>query len=85
MTVEEVYKEAQQLSAADRRQLFALLLDEIVAESPNTVRSREQLIELLDEGMRSPVSAMTSQDWSDIRRDVLDRSARRKGLPTVNP
>ena len=84
MTVDEVYKQARQLSAPERQQLLVRLLDEIALEPPDSVRSREHLMELLEEGMRSPVSAMTAQDWNDIRSAVRERSARRKVLPSAN-
>jgi len=74
MTVDELYEQAQQL--------ISLLLDEIVP--PGTVRNREHLIELLEEGMKSPVSPMTAQDWKDIRHAVRECSARRNGLPSAN-
>jgi hypothetical protein len=84
MTVEEVYKQAQQLSLPERQELFDLLMSEILPVPPNTVTTRQELIKLLEEGMRSPVSPKTSQDWGDIRRDVRERSARRRGLSIAN-
>ncbi|MBV9851334.1 MAG: hypothetical protein JO250_16815 [Armatimonadetes bacterium] len=49
---------------------------------PNTIRDAAHLEQLLLEGIRSgPATPMTAQDWQDIRQEVRDRAARRKGIP----
>ena len=80
MTVEEVYMQAQELSAPERQELSNRLLTDTVTESHNAPNTREHLLEMLEVGMKSPTSPMTSQDWDDIRREVRERSARRREL-----
>jgi antitoxin ParD1/3/4 len=41
-------------------------------------KAQEHLETLLLEGLQSPVSEMTAEDWKDIRREVRERLAERK-------
>jgi hypothetical protein len=40
-----------------------------------TFHTQEQLEAMLLEGLASPASEMTSGDWADLKRRVLDRRA----------
>jgi len=41
-------------------------------------QAQERLEQLLLEGLNSPMSEMTAQDWHDIRREVAERLVQRK-------
>ena len=42
------------------------------------LKAQERLEELLLEGLSSPVSEMTAQDWQEIRQEIRERLAQRK-------
>lgn len=42
------------------------------------LEAQETLETLLLEGLNSPASEMTAQDWQEIRREVRERLAQRK-------
>ena len=42
-------------------------------DSPNTVRDRAHLFELLDAGLASPTEPVTKEDWAFIRSEVQRR------------
>jgi antitoxin ParD1/3/4 len=52
-------------------------LRELIREAQKQ-KAQEHLETLLLEGLQSPVSEMTAQDWKDIRREVRERLAKRK-------
>ena len=78
ITVDEIYNQAQQLSTAEREQLFSKLLDDFAPEPPNTFHSEEELKQMLRAGFGSgPATPLADQDWDDIRQEVRARAARR--------
>jgi antitoxin ParD1/3/4 len=42
------------------------------------LKAQERLEELLLEGLSTPVSEMTGQDWQEIRQEIRERLAQRK-------
>ncbi|MGO8671788.1 MAG: hypothetical protein ACLQVD_10535 [Capsulimonadaceae bacterium] len=58
---------------------------EQVPDAPNALRRLEHLVELLEEGMRSPTSPLTASDWNDLRGEGRDRSANHRDIPTIIP
>ena len=78
-SVHEMYDSAiKPLPTEDRAELMALILGDLAPEPPNTTRSREHLMELLDEGMASPIHPVTDETWHDIRQQVRVRHAARQ-------
>ena len=49
-----------------------------VPDPPLTVRSREQLVELLHEGVNSPVSEFTEETMEQMRQEVRRRHGQRQ-------
>ncbi|HSI35299.1 MAG: hypothetical protein ACAI43_16190 [Phycisphaerae bacterium] len=47
--------------------------DDLGAPEQLRVRSEADLAAKIQEGLDSPVSVMTDQDWADMRRRLLDR------------
>lgn len=75
-TVRDVFAEASKLSADDRKELLGLILNDLIPEPPNTIRTFEQLEQALLDGLNSgPPTPMTKDDWDDIRRDGRARAA----------
>lgn len=86
-TAEEVSRQMQQHYAGQRVRVFIepedrdALTTDLAAELPAppfTVRSREHLVELLNEGISSPVSEFTDDTLEQMRQDVRKRQAQRQ-------
>ena len=73
MTVHEIYDETKQLSSDERSQLFTMLFDDLAPDPPNTIQSREHLIELLIAGVESgPSVEIGAEYWADLHQYVRD-------------
>ena len=85
-TVEELIDRRNEF-AGMKLQVFALPEEtteepedwsELLPDPPNTVRDLAHLEALLLEGLNSPQSPVTEQDWIEIRQEVRRRIAARK-------
>jgi hypothetical protein len=77
MTIHEFYDQSiKSLPEGDKEELIGLLVSDLTPP-PNSIRTREQLMDELRKGMASPVHAVTDQTWeyieSEIRRRHLSR------------
>lgn len=73
-SVQQIYNTiVKPLPPEDRVELMALILGDLAPEPPNTIRSREHLVDLLNEGLRSPTHPVTDDTWEDIRAEVRRR------------
>lgn len=78
LTVDQVYNQAQQLSPADKQQLFDRLRQDIAPTPPSTFRNDEELQQMLQAGLDSGQAVpMTPSDWQDIREEVRARATQR--------
>lgn len=87
-TTEEVTRQMQQSYAGRKLRVFvepeeneAEEAEDLAAglpDPPFTVRSREHLIELLREGMNSPVTEFTDDTLEQMRQEVRRRLAQRQ-------
>ncbi len=86
-TAEEVSRQMQQHYAGQRVRVFIEPEDrdapasDLAAELPAppfTVRSREHLVELLNEGINSPVTEFTDDTLEQMRQEVRKRQAQRQ-------
>ncbi len=86
-TTEEVSRQMQQHYAGQRVRVFIepkdrdSLTTDLAAELPAppfTVRSREQLVELLHEGMNNPVTEFSDDTLEQMRQEVRKRQAQRQ-------
>jgi hypothetical protein len=82
-TTEEVTRQMQQNYAGQKVRVFVEPEDaeDLAAglpDPPFTVRSREHLVELLQEGMDSPVSEFTDDTLEQMRQEVRTRIARKR-------
>ena len=94
MNVDQAYEQAiRPLSSREKLSIARRIISEIEAEAPAeegedlaaglpdppfTVRSRERLVQLLDEGMNSPVSEFTDDTVEQMRQEVRRRHAQRR-------
>ncbi len=87
-TTEEVTRRMQQIYAGRKLRVFVEPEEPAGVEEaedpaagapdpPFTVRSREHLVELLQEGINSPVSEFTDDTLEQMRREVRKRHARK--------
>ena len=86
-TTEEVTRQMQQSYAGQNLRVFiepeeeAEEAEDLAAglpDPPFTVRSREHLVELLEEGLNSPVSEFTDDTLEQMRQEVRRRLAQRQ-------
>ena len=57
--------------------LITKLSPSIIAARPTRRKARERLEGLLLEGLDSPTSAMTRKDWVQLKKNILERRAKR--------
>jgi hypothetical protein len=74
MTVKDIYVQTKELSPNERQELVSLLLEDIAPAPPNTIRSREHLIEMLREGMKGELHPVTDETWERRHQRIRDRA-----------
>ena len=82
-TTEEITRRMQQIYAGQKLRVFiepeeAEDLAAGLPDPPFTVRSREHLLELLQEGIDSPVGEFTDDTLEQMRQEVRMRYAKRQ-------
>ncbi len=86
-TAEEVSRQMQLNYAGQRVRVFVepegegISTQDLAADLPTppfTVRSREHLVELLHEGINSPVTEFTDDTLEQMRQEVRKRQAQRR-------
>lgn len=74
ITVDDVYKQARQLSLPERQQLFERLLHDIAPEPPNTFHNDQELEAMLMEGIHSGQAlTITPEYWRQKREQLIQR------------
>lgn len=82
-TTEEVTRRIQQMYAGQKLRVFIEPeeVEDLAAglpDPPFTVRNREHLVELLEEGINSPVSEFTDDTLEQMRQEVRKRHPQRQ-------
>jgi hypothetical protein len=86
-TAELAKSRAKSLGFADVAEYLARLVEEEAIDDTReysapehlTVRTREQLERLIEEGRKTPARPMTSADWDQMRHRFRERHAHRAG------
>jgi hypothetical protein len=66
-------QDIKSLPVEDREELVDLILGDLAPSPPLTVNSRENLIQMLEDGLNSAAHLVTDETWSDIREEIRHR------------